>query len=384
MSDEVPRKRAGAAAGDAPGPPRPSLSRTMSVWPSALPTLLPTLERISADGVRAEISSREPTSGGAVRRCVRFAVTAFMIHYLLWLFGVVGVTVAVALAASGGRWWVAGAALAVEAALYAPSFLDGSSYRLGRPWDAFRWWSGWRLGHEYVGLRVVRTAVLEAGTQYVFGWHPHGILILSRMAMYGGVFEALFPGIETRVLGATPIFFWPGSREISLWLGAVDASLGTAKRVLAAGLSVIVYPGGSKEIFKTDRRSTETVLELKERAGFVRLAMQHGTPLVPVVVFNEREAYTRVDVPTWLRDLCLRTLRVPVLLFYGRFGLLPYRLSLGVVFGAPMPVEHVPDIAKDDPRVAATHARYMDALRALWQAEAPNHGYGPEETLVIK
>ena len=275
--------------------------------------------------------------------------------------------------------------------VYALSFLDGSSTRLGRPWDAVRQWAGWRLGHEYVGLRVVRTARLDGAgggaggdPQYVFGWHPHGILILSRMACYGGVFEALFPGIETRVLGATPIFFWPGSREVSLWLGAVDASMATAKRVLAAGLSVIVYPGGSKEIFKTDRRSSETVLELRERTGFVRLAMQHGAPLVPVVVFNERHAYERVDLPTWLRDLCLRTLRVPVLLFYGRFGLLPFRLSLGVVFGAPMAVEHVPDIAKDDPRVAATHARYMDALRKLWEDEKAGFGYGAQDTLLIK
>ena len=398
------RKRGGVGVGGGGGG---ALPRTMSTWPRPL-SQLPQLERVSADGERAEIASREPTSGGPVRRCVRFVVTCVVIHYLFWLFAVVGLTVAVALAASGGRAWVAAAAVALEAAMYAPSFLDGSSYRLGRPWDAFRHWAGWRLGHEYVGLRVVRTARLDGGgagggagggggasgggasgdaaaaPQYVFGWHPHGILILSRMAMYGGVFEALFPGIETRVLGATPIFFWPGSREVSLWLGAVDASMATAKRVLAAGLSVIVYPGGSKEIFKTDRRSSETVLELRERTGFVRLAMQHGAPLVPVVVFNERYAYERVDVPTWLRDLCLRTLRVPVLLFYGRFGLLPFRLSLGVVFGRPMPVEHVPDIAKDDPRVAATHARYMEALRKLWEDEKAGFGYGPEDTLHIK
>ena len=356
----------------------------MSLWPSPLPSMLPTLERLSQDGVRAEISSREPSSGGPLRRAVRFCVTCVVIHYLFWAFFVVGATVALAYVISGGRWWFVGVVLALELVLYLPSFLDGSSYRLGRPWDAFRWWSGWRLGHEYVGLRVVRTAKLSPDRSYVFGWHPHGILILSRLAMYGGVFEALFPGVETRVLGATPIFFWPGSREVSLWLGAVDASLSTAKRVLAAGLSVCVYPGGSKEIFKTDRRVRETVLELRERTGFVRLAMQHGAPLVPVAVFNERAAYERIDVPTWLRDLCLRTLRLPVLLFYGRFALLPYRLSLGVVFGQPMLVEHVPDIAKDDPRVAATHARYMEALHKLWEAEKKGFGYTSEDTLVIK
>lgn len=333
------------------------------------------------DGERAEVSS--PPRSGLLRRIRRSVITCIFIHYLLWLPAAV-------CAISLGAWLAFHSvtavctALAISALLYAPSFLDGSHFKLGRPWDAFRHWRGWREGHEYVGLRVVRTKKLAAGRPYIFGWHPHGILILSRLSMYGGIFEALFPGIETRALGATPIFFWPGSREISLWLGAVDASVSVARRVLEAGLSIVVYPGGSREIFKTDKRSRETVLELKERTGFVRLAMQYGAPLVPVVVYGERSAYTRIDMPAWLRDLCLRTLRVPILLFFGRFGLLPHKLALGVVFGAPLEVEHVPDIAKDDPRVLAAHARYVEALRTLWETHKAEFGYGPDETLSIR
>jgi hypothetical protein len=45
------------------------------------------------------------------------------------------------------------------------------------------------------------------------------------------------------VLGATPIFWLPGIREISLWLGAVDASRHVAEKQLREGRSLIVYPG---------------------------------------------------------------------------------------------------------------------------------------------
>lgn len=48
----------------------------------------------------------------------------------------------------------------------------------------------------------------------------------------------LFPGLDFRTLAATPAFYLPGSREITLWLGGVDASPSVANRVLAGGACV--------------------------------------------------------------------------------------------------------------------------------------------------
>ena len=64
-------------------------------------------------------------------------------------------------------------------------------------------------------------------------------------------------------------------------MGAVDAGRATASRALNEGISVVVYPGGSREIFDTDPNSTETKIYLTKRRGFVRLAMRHGADLVP-------------------------------------------------------------------------------------------------------
>jgi len=61
--------------------------------------------------------------------------------------------------------------------------------------------------------------------------------------MYGGVWEKLFPGIETRVLGASPMFWVPGSREICLWMSAVDAAKKVAVKIIEKfGLHLMVYP----------------------------------------------------------------------------------------------------------------------------------------------
>jgi hypothetical protein len=290
--------------------------------------------------------------GGLMRRACMHTFVAFVIHYLLWwpafllglcfLFWYVG----------GG--WLGLVVVALPLIAYAPSFLDNSQFKLGRPWHWVRLLSIWNLAHSYLDLRVIRTAKLDAHKTYVFGWHPHGIIILSRLVMYGGIFDELFPGIDVRALGASPMFYWPGAREISLWLGAVDASKRTAQKVLAANKSVIVYPGGSKEIFLTDEKSTRTSLQLKDRQGFIALAMEQGADLVPVVIYNERSAYTRVTIPAWLKNFCLKKLKLPAVLFYGRFfSLMPKRTQLGVVFGAPIPVVKVPGVQKNSPEVQA-------------------------------
>lgn len=323
-----------------------------------------------------------PRRSGWFHRLITLLVVAVVIHYLLWWPAALILLTLGYFYAGGSYWYLT--ALAIGGALYARSFFDNSQFKLGRAWDWFRMHWFWKYGHEYLNLRMIRTAALDAGKQYIFGWHPHGILILSRLAVYGGVFEQFFPGVEARTLGATPMFYWPGAREVSLWNGAVDAGAKSAERVLKAGMSLIVYPGGSREIFKTDERSTDTELELSHRRGFVRLAMAHGTPLVPVVVYNERSAYTRVTPPEWLRNFCLKRLKVPAVLLYGRFfSLVPRKCSLGVVFGKPMAVPHIPDIQKEDPRIDEVLQQYIKELTALWEQYKGEFGYGANERLVI-
>jgi 2-acylglycerol O-acyltransferase 2 len=73
--------------------------------------------------------------------------------------------------------------------------------------------------------------------------------------------------------------------------GAVDAGRATAHKVLDAGLSAIVYPGGSAEIFTTEpssgRGDDTTTFLLSNRKGFIKLALEHRVPIVPVVVYGE-------------------------------------------------------------------------------------------------
>ena len=54
---------------------------------------------------------------------------------------------------------------------------------------------------------------------------------------------------------------------------------------------------------------------------------------------------------------------------------------LDVVFGAPVETPHDPE--PSDEVVQQVHARYMAAVEGLFHAHKAEHGYGPEEKLVI-
>ncbi len=170
---------------------------------------------------------------------------------------------------------------------------------------------------KYLSVECIREEALDPSKQYIFALSPHGILILSRCLTYGGLFEKMFPGIVTRTLGATAMFLVPLCREICLWCGAVDASKKTAVSILKKGWSLLIYPGGSREIFLTDSNSSDTALI--KRSGFVRLAMENGCDIVPSFVFGEKWLYRHFHFPPVVTDFFLNKLRFPLLLFWGRW-----------------------------------------------------------------
>ena len=167
-------------------------------------------------------------------------------------------------------------------------------------------------------------------------------------------------------------------------MGAVDASRSVAHRVLASGRSLLLYPGGSREIFKTvpssEQRATDVILQ--PRKGFVKLALQYGTPLVPVAVFGERDCYTKLSVPAAIGKWSLAVLRMPLLIFWGRWGtLMPRPEPLGVVFGAPLPVPCIADPSQAD--IDRVHGQYVAAYQSLWEGYKSKFGYEAEDTLNI-
>ncbi|MDJ0787908.1 MAG: lysophospholipid acyltransferase family protein [Myxococcota bacterium] len=71
----------------------------------------------------------------------------------------------------------------------------------------------------------------------------------------------------------------PGWRDLITRMGAVRGTRENCARLFEAGESVIVFPGGGREVNR--RRGEAYQLIWKQRIGFARMAIEHGVPIVP-------------------------------------------------------------------------------------------------------
>lgn len=188
------------------------------------------------------------------------------------------------------------------------------------------------------------------------------------------------------------MFYVPfGGREICLWLGAVDANRKTAERILTKhNFSEIVYPGGSQEIFHVDPTSKETVLVA--RKGFIKLAIQTGTQVVPTFVFGEKWMFHRYVPGKAVVHFFLKVLRIPLILFWGRIWALPplsFLLpwmplrgkGLSIVYGSP--IEVTQNATPSDAEIDVVYEAYMKQIQSLFDTYKSKYGYDEQETLRI-
>lgn len=135
-------------------------------------------------------------------------------------------------------------------------------------------------------------------------------------------------------LGFDFLFSLPGVRSMVRRIGSVPACHANGERLLRAGNSVIVYPGGDADDYRpwTERHR----IDLHGRTGFVRLALRTGVPVVPVVAHGSHDVLVVLTRGEALaRHLGLDRLRIKVLpLVAGPpFGVMP------VVPMAPLPAK---------------------------------------------
>lgn len=182
------------------------------------------------------------------------------------------------------------------------------------------------------------------------------------------------------------MFNLPGSREICLWMSAVRADKSNAIQILNQHkLNLVLYPGGSAEIFETDGESSDTIIIA--RKGFIRLALQSGCDLVPTFVFGEKHAYHKLNLPEKFKKFMMETLRTPLIIFWGKFFTwLPLQhdnFFLSVVYGKPIRIEKA-ITEPTNQEVDALYEKFYGDIQALYEKYKDRYGYSEKERLVIR
>jgi 1-acyl-sn-glycerol-3-phosphate acyltransferase len=106
-------------------------------------------------------------------------------------------------------------------------------------------------------------------------------------------------GIVTRSLGDHVHFKIPFWRALLTRFGVIDGTRENCARLMAAGESVLVFPGGAREVFK--HKGEKYQLLWGERLGFARMAIQYRYPIVPFAAVGVEDAWDIVlEGDAWL------------------------------------------------------------------------------------
>jgi 1-acyl-sn-glycerol-3-phosphate acyltransferase len=121
------------------------------------------------------------------------------------------------------------------------------------------------------------------GPALLVGNHSGGTMIVDTFLFTFAFYEHFGPDRRFHQLAHDIAAHIPGLRRY----GTVAASHENAQRAFDAGAPVLVYPGGDVETFRPSWHSDR--VEFAGRKGFVRLALEQGVSIVPVVSIGGQE-----------------------------------------------------------------------------------------------
>uniref|UniRef100_A0A452E2N4 Acyltransferase n=1 Tax=Capra hircus TaxID=9925 RepID=A0A452E2N4_CAPHI len=229
--------------------------------------------------------------------------------------------------------------------------------------------------------QLVKTAELPPDRNYVLGSHPHGVIAVGS----GTGLSQLFPGLRFSMAVLNCLLYLPGHREYFLSCGACSVNRQSLDYVLSQsqlGRAVVIVVGGANEALYAV--PGEHCLTLRNRKGFVRLALRHGASLVPVYSFGENDIFrVKAFAPdSWqhlLQVTIKKLLSCSPCIFWGRglfsaksWGLLPLARPITTVVGRPILVPQCPQPTEE--QVDHYHRLYMKALEQLFEEHKESCG----------
>ncbi|XP_045467973.1 2-acylglycerol O-acyltransferase 2-A-like [Harmonia axyridis] len=232
---------------------------------------------------------------------------------------------------------------------------------------------------DYFPIRVNRSPWVEfkKDKNYLLCCFPHGVLALSQFNVFGNGFSEFneyFPDHKVRVCTLKQNFYMPIYREAILAMGTCSASKESIQYLLnqpGGGHAAALVVGGVAEVYYAEPRKYKLVL--KNRKGFVKIAIQSGSPLVPVFSFGETDLFDQCRNPKLkiIQEKVRKLIGLAPVVSSGRgilqysFGIIPHRRPITVLVGPPIEVEKNEHPSMEE--VDKYHQLFIDELITMFE-----------------
>jgi len=200
---------------------------------------------------------------------------------------------------------------------------------------------------------------------YIYMWHPHGVFCSSMF--FHNATSYTNANLKAKGTAFNGLLWLPFMNEFFEELGAIPTDYFAMKSSLEKKESLSLSPGGMREMLYKHTAIIE------KRRGIFKMALETGTPLVPIISVNEHSLCEIIEIPSWIQDslekydicLCIPTLKS----VYKLISLLykPLKDPIYSVMGAPILVEKKENPSEKD--ISEIRAKYISELKALYKKE---------------
>jgi len=213
----------------------------------------------------------------------------------------------------------------------------------------------------------------DTSKRYFYVWHPHGFVSYVPTMLMGEMARTGKPHNREWFGTCAPFLFnIPGLGEHFTISNARPVDRKSLESILGGGGTIAVQPGGIKE--QAASRHDQEQAFFPKKLGFIRLAIKHGTPLMPLYIFGENQLYKRVAGLEWLTKLIYKATGMTLPIVTAKWGLpqagfLPIATDIHIRYGNPVdvgPSEPEPS----DERVEEVFTRYLAELQRVFDANA--------------
>ncbi|MDQ6834670.1 MAG: acyltransferase family protein [Actinomycetota bacterium] len=149
--------------------------------------------------------------------------------------------------------------------------------------------AAWRLASEHYFRADVQGLdhIPATGPVLLVGNHSGGTVIADTFVFAQSFYDHFGAQRPFFQLAHDLVFKTPGPRALLQRYGTIPASRENMAGALERDAALLVYPGGDHETFRPSWESEE--VDFANRTGFIKLALEHDVPVVPVVAIGGQE-----------------------------------------------------------------------------------------------
>lgn len=232
----------------------------------------------------------------------------------------------------------------------------------------------WR---KFFQFRVYKETTLDPTGSYLFASYPHGLFPMTLPLLAGVCKKFVLPELKQVPLAAiaTKLFFTPIMAPLCYWLGCIPATHEAIKTTLETKVNnVVIMPDGVIGAYYSHCK--QEIAYVKQRKGFIKIALETGTSIVPVYNFGHTQLF---DVyPSGPHSFLVKLSRkigFAIVTFLGPFWLLPFipnRTEMLMVIGEPIPVTKC-DTVPTEKEISELHQVYIQRLTLLFETHKHRH-----------